>query len=708
MKSNNRDFTRRRTAFKKMFLDPLARVSDTETVEKSRILSFIQIHLFLAGLGVMITSFVLGVQPNHNFYTICATVAGIAFCYLLNRRGLYMISGCLLILITSVSLFIFSIPGNIDFLAVKGMLLLFFPLISAYYFMNTKQGLLVNGVLLFEFILFIVLFYGQLKPEIYTYFAIFIGISLHVVLFTAQRNIIEQVRIAELQQLKEQYLSLTRNIPDIIARFDKDARYLFISDQVREIAGLQPETFIGKTNREVGLPEEVAAESIRVLKLVFATGKPSHDVFQVPVPNGLLVIEARTYPEYDEDRNIVSVLSVLKDITKQFHLEEQLRQTQKMEAIGQLAGGIAHDFNNQLTGIMGLSELLRFRLKDNTELSDYAENIFLSAKHAAETTKNLLSFARKDRIKSDLVDIHKIIDEILSLLEHSVDKRILLSRNLAANHSMISGDASQLYNALLNIAINACDAMPTGGSLSISTTLRNTSFEKTFPLTHVLPAGEYIVVEIKDSGVGIEEAIRKHIFEPFYTTKKTGKGTGLGLSAAYNIVNSHQGIIDLDSRVGQGTSFFVFLPVQISTSVVVNAIEDPAPPGMGKGKILLVDDEAIVARTISKMLMWMGYDVVYFKNSREAVDYYKQQWEEISLVVMDLMMPVMSGTDVFTLIKKINPACRVLIVSGYSMHNEPEVLLRQGADDFLHKPFKLTELAEKISAILQKKKGSGL
>jgi len=255
------------------------------------------------------------------------------------------------------------------------------------------------------------------------------------------------------------------------------------------------------------------------------------------------------------------LLAVLRDVDARKKMEERLRQSEKLEAVGQLAGGIAHDFNNQLAGIVGYADLVRAETEDGTDLANSVDRILVAARRAADLTGQLLAFARRGKYESAAVDVHELVEEVVSLLRHSVDKRISIEQNLAAQPSYTLGDATQLQNAILNLAINARDAMPVGGTLTITTRLYDLDDDDEHSSPEGVPPGRYVQLEVADTGTGMDDDTRRRIFEPFFTTKPKGKGTGMGLAAVYGTVKSHGGTIGVSSEPGRGSVFRILLPL---------------------------------------------------------------------------------------------------------------------------------------------------
>jgi PAS domain S-box-containing protein len=396
----------------------------------------------------------------------------------------------------------------------------------------------------------------------------------------------------------------------------------------------------------------------------------------------------------------------MEDITERKRAEAEserltvkLRQSEKMSAIGQLAGGVAHDFNNQLTGVLGYGEMLLSRLED-PNLRRYAQSICTAARRSADLTKKLLAFARQGQYKSEPVDIHGIIDEVVQLVNRSIDRRIGIRQLLSANPSVTNGDPGQLQNALLNLAINASDAMPNGGELVFETEVIELGPEFCDDIPDALPRGPYLRIIISDTGCGIPKENLQRIFEPFFTTKEVGKGTGMGLAAVYGTVKQHGGTITVYSEVGHGTTFRIYLPVdEKAVRLAGRGPEVTVAPR--RATILLVDDEELVRLLAKDTLSELGYSVTVREDGESGLAYFRDHWREIDVVILDLVMPRMNGAAAYRAMKAINPDVKVLLCSGYTADGAARELLADGAQGFVQKPFHPAELSAKIAKLLQ-------
>ncbi|MFT6908304.1 MAG: PAS domain S-box-containing protein [Oleiphilaceae bacterium] len=400
---------------------------------------------------------------------------------------------------------------------------------------------------------------------------------------------------------------------------------------------------------------------------------------------------------HNKDGQPTRMLGSHIDITTQKNMEEQLTHSLKMDAIGQLAGGVAHDFNNQLATIMGFAELIES--SDNIEkINQYVKKIISATEHSANLTSQLLSFSRKDNLKLETLDIHVILGDIVELMECSIDKNIELHTNLNAEKVIVTGDKSRIHNAFLNIGLNARDAMFEGGSLSISTRLVEAPEIDINALR-----GSFIEIEFKDTGCGISKTQVTKIFDPFYTTKEEGKGTGLGLAAVYGILEQLGGGITVNSTLGAGTSFLIYLPLS-EEDISRNEIIETQPINKQEGTfktILIVDDDPMIREMYLEFIELIGHKGMLAENGSKAMSLYQEYWQIIDLVILDMRMPGMNGKELFLLLKEINPSIRAIIASGHTAETSTADMLDIGILKVIRKPFKLSKLREYINELAE-------
>jgi PAS domain S-box-containing protein len=395
----------------------------------------------------------------------------------------------------------------------------------------------------------------------------------------------------------------------------------------------------------------------------------------------------------------IGVVVVFRDVTEQVRREEQLRQGQRMDALGQLAGGVAHDFNNILGGIMGFSDLLRRRVGRDDAAMRYADAITKAAERAAGLTRQLLAFARKTQAEMRTVNVHDIVHDALDLASRAFDRRIEVETRLEAEPSAIVAEPSLVQTVLLNLLLNARDAMPQGGRIVVSTTVVRLDVDEARSLSRGMAAGDHVVVTVEDSGEGVPKEILPRIFEPFFTTKAPDKGTGLGLAAVYGIMHDHHGGVVVASEVGRGTTFRLFFPFPTEREVPIEAHASAFPSGAGR--VLIVEDDAMVRVPMVEGLSDLGYTVTAACDGAEAVALVTAQPTAFDVVLMDMNMPAMHGKDAVVAIRKQTPDVPVIVLSGYLPDAQVEEILRLGPTTFLQKPCRLADLSRHVAKAIQ-------
>jgi PAS domain S-box-containing protein len=414
---------------------------------------------------------------------------------------------------------------------------------------------------------------------------------------------------------------------------------------------------------------------------------------------GTVSAESAISVMYGDDGTPIRILGVTRDISERKRLEEQLRQSAKMQAIGELAGGIAHEFNNMLTGILGYANMLRLTAEPGTTVHESARTIERAAERAADLTRKLLGFARRGRRRREEVDLNEVMSNAVTLLRQTITDNVSVSCELNPDELNVIGDRGQLEQVLLNLAVNARDAMPSGGELTIS--IGTVQIDDASPPVEpdVLP-GKYAVLRVSDTGSGIAADDLQHIFEPFFTTKGHGRGTGMGLAMVYGTVKNHGGFIEVDSKPGEGTCFSVYLPQDLREAPDQPGPE-PEPSGHPQsGKILVVDDEDMVREVARSMLEVCGYDVVDVPNGRDAVEYYRDHGDSIDLVLIDMVMPDMGGRECFRALREMDPGVRAVLSTGYGEDGEAREIVQEGMVGLVLKPFSRAALAATVSEAL--------
>jgi two-component system cell cycle sensor histidine kinase/response regulator CckA len=397
----------------------------------------------------------------------------------------------------------------------------------------------------------------------------------------------------------------------------------------------------------------------------------------------------------DED-GFASII-ILNDVSERKRMEYQLQQSQKMEAIGTLASGIAHDFNNLLMGIQGWASLMLIDTDPSHPHFEYIEGIERTIKNAAGVTKQLLGLARGGKYELKPTDLNELIKS-QNLMFGRTRKEIKIRDKYDENLWVSEVDQSQIKQILLNLYINAWQAMPGGGDLYIQT--ENVILDEDYVKPYKVAPGKYVKISVADTGIGMDEATQKRIFDPFYTTKEIGLGTGLGLASAYGVIKNHGGFINVYSEKGEGTTFDIYLPA--SEKEVLEDKKLIEELLKGDETVLLVDDEDMIIDVSERLLGKLGYKVLIARSGKDAIKTYKTKKDYIDMVILDIIMLDMSGGDLYDKLKEINPAIKVLLSSGYSINGQATGILERGCDGFIQKPFNVRDLSQKIREILDK------
>jgi PAS domain S-box-containing protein len=407
-----------------------------------------------------------------------------------------------------------------------------------------------------------------------------------------------------------------------------------------------------------------------------------------------MILQLSASIQRDASRSSI-INAVLEDVTEHRALEQQLLQSQKLESIGMLAGGIAHDFNNLLGGIIGYASLILSEMTPETNpLYWDIESILNISKRATELTNQLMTFSRSNRFQAKPCRVNWVIDEVVTLLSRTIDKAIEIRKETEKDLQFVMADSGQLQQAILNICINARDAISEKGVIQIIT--QNVALGQAFVEKHLnAVVGPHVLISIVDNGCGMDEKTRNRIFEPFFTTKERTGGTGLGLAVTYGIVNHHQGHLDVMSAPGKGTRFDIYLPVaQDVTDVIVE--KSASEIFVGVETILVIDDEDIIRNISRRILERVGYQVLLASAGDEGIEIFRKKFKEIDLVLLDLVMPKISGVEVFHALVKIDPAVKVLVSSGYAEDELVRELKLKGVEHFIQKPFQPDELLNEI------------
>ncbi len=524
-----------------------------------------------------------------------------------------------------------------------------------------------------------------------------------------------QKKISELEESEKRYRLLAENITDVIWMLDMDFNYLYMSPSIEHLCGYTVEEMMAR-----GVEDIFTAESS---KLVFETiedelEKSKHrdvteryyrelELQHLHKDGSYVWVEIVASLMYNEDTESTSILGVTRNISKRKKAEkekekiqQQLVQAQKMEAIGTLAGGIAHDFNNILSAIFGYTELAQMVQNDDPELREDLDGVYVAAVRARELIKQILAFSRKSEQKKTPLQIALVVNEALKLLRSSIPTSIEIKQNIASKKCVLS-DSTQIHQIVMNLCTNAYHAMrETGGTLTISLTELELAADD--PILGVeLSQGNYLHLQVSDTGLGIAKEVREKIFEPYFTTKKVGEGTGLGLAVVHGIVQNHGGYISVSSELGQGTTFHVYLPTLESKATVQGIVETPSTL-LGKDThILFVDDEIVLIGLAKEIFSRYGYRISTFSDPTRALESFKTEPDHYDLLITDMAMPSMTGDKLAQEVLQVRPDFPVILCTGYSEKIDKEKAIEIGIKKYIQKPLIMSKLVQCVHQMLK-------
>lgn len=513
-------------------------------------------------------------------------------------------------------------------------------------------------------------------------------------------EITERYRAEEkLRESEERYRDLFENANDLIQSFTPDGRILYVNRAWKLALGYTDEETRDLYIQQVIHPESRDGWNEQVEALMRGETSDKSEVTLVTKDGKKILGEASRTCKF-VDGKPAFVRSIIRDVTERRQLEEQLRQTVKMEAIGQLAGGVAHDFNNLLTIISGYGQLLEESVEPRSR--EYVTEILKASDRAASLTRQLLAFSRRQILAPQVLDLNSIVVNMEKMLKRLIGEHIELATVQQANLGRVKADAGQIEQVVLNLAVNARDAMPDGGKITIETA--NVDLDEAYSRSHstVVP-GPYVMLAISDTGEGMTNEIMTHIFEPFFTTKEKGKGTGLGLSTVYGIVKQSAGNVWVYSELGRGSTFKVYLP-RISETATLAPTASAPESIRGTETILLVEDEAPVRSLVRETLQSYGYNVLEAQGADHAISIFQEYNDPIHLLLTDVVMPQVSGKELAKRMSPAHPEAEILFMSGYT----DNAIVRHGVLDantfFLQKPFMPKTLVTKVREVLDAKR----
>lgn len=524
----------------------------------------------------------------------------------------------------------------------------------------------------------------------------------------ALRESLEQYQKLAADRGREHSLlrALLDSIPDLIFFKDSESVYLGCNKAFEAFCGRSEKDLIGRS--DIDLFSRDVAEFFRDMdRKMMALNMPRRNEEWVDYPDGRrALLDTLKTPFYDQDGKLFGMIGISRDITEKRQAEEekksleiQLQQAQKMEAIGQLAGGIAHDFNNILTAIIGYSEVILLRMGGDSPFRHHMEQVLQSAERAAELTKGLLAFSRKQVLDTRLLDLCDVIRGMKLMLSRIIPEDIDFRTTVAEERLTVMADKSQIEQVVMNLVTNSKDSMPEGGTLSIDVSA--VSMDEKFAHTHgFADAGKYACISVSDTGHGMDSETQRKIFEPFFTTKEVGKGTGLGMAIIYGIIKQHNGVINVYSEPGRGTTFRIYLPLSSGEIAVAEKRPNTGQRTVGTETVLLVEDDVSVRELHRMILEEAGYTVIEAVDGEDALAKFKEEGETAEILVTDVIMPKVDGKSLYQEIAKVRPGMKVLFMSGYTR----DIIIKRGILDnginFLSKPVTSADLLAKIRDML--------
>jgi PAS domain S-box-containing protein len=545
-----------------------------------------------------------------------------------------------------------------------------------------------------------------------------IGLALLLALVGARQLIAarENVRIlAEraTRATEARFKALVQQSSDLIVIVERDGLMRYLSPSSARVLGERAEALEGTRITALAEPGAEATVAGFLERVARDAAAPLTAVWRLRHASGRWIHVEVVGSNRLAEPSIGGIVLNARDVSERVELEAeqertrrdleayqaQLQQSQKMEAVGRLAGGIAHDMNNTLAAIVATADCLAQEATDDAARAD-AEAILSSARRAADLTRNLLGFSRRGAFRSEVIRPESLVTSVLDMVARTLPKGIKVETSFGDELAAFDGDPSQFHHALLNLCINAADAMSASGVLTLGAHLSELDEVRASALG--LSVGRHVVLSVRDTGTGMDEATRQHLFEPFFTTKDVGRGTGLGLAMVYGTVKRHAGGIEVDSAPGAGTTFRIYLPVSTRSAAPASSPSPRPQPGdapQAAGRVLVVDDEPLLRSTVQRILEKRGYAVTVAAHGGQGLELLEQAAGQFDVVLLDMAMPVMAGPEMFRRARMQYPELRVLLTSGYTSSDDAQALLREGALGLVNKPFTPAHLVEAVASV---------
>ena len=501
---------------------------------------------------------------------------------------------------------------------------------------------------------------------------------------------------AALRESEERYREILENVSMGVYQVTLDGKFLFANQKMTEMFGYS-------SFEELEAIGSIAALYVRseerhhVVNEIINKGFTNEEIEFRRKDGQSIWVKLHTRKTKNKEGAII-LEGLMEDITEKKKLEAQLLQAQKMESMGTLAGGIAHDFNNLLMAIQGRTSIILMNKDSSHPDIKHLKGIEDNVESAAGLTRQLLGFARGGKYEVRPTDLNELIKKQNRMFGRT-KKEVSIRGKYEENPWSVEVDQGQIEQVLLNLYVNAWQAMPSGGNLYLET--ENVTLDETDVKSFAIEPGKYVKISVTDTGVGMDKATREKIFEPFFTTKEMGRGTGLGLASAYGIIKNHGGFINVYSEKGHGTTFNIYLPSSEKEAIEENKpVEDTL---RGTETVLLIDDEDMIIEVAEELFDQLGYEVLTAGSGKEAIEIFEENKEHIDIVLLDMIMPDMSGGDTYDRMKAIDPDIKVLLSSGYSINGQATEIMDRGCNGFIQKPFKMKELSQKLRGILDER-----
>ena len=689
-------------ALRKIFMLNLLFVLGSISLISLCILRFIQQNFILSASNLLIFLFLaclflyLRKTKKANLVGAIGTVStGVFFAFLIAHGGINKTAYIWSLTYPLISLFLLGIKmGTVTSVSLLGIACIIFTLGPRYPFLTSYSN---DFILLFILAYITIHLFALVMEKVREMIQDKLN-TANIELKKANRKLAQEIEdhLRSEQGLREsekKFHSLFAFSPQAIAITDiESGRLIDVNTKFCELTKYTKQEILGQTTTALDfITEEWRAKFLNEL-----ISKGEIEGLELEIKDRFgTTLSALTFSKIIKLAGKDYIITICLDITERKRLEIQLRQAQKMEAIGTLAGGIAHDFNNLLMSIQGKASVMLYNLDKSHGLYDQLRSVEQLIQSGSKVTNQILGFAREGKFEVKPTDLNELIKNSFKMFG-TARKEIKIHTEFEENIWTVEIDHNQIDQVLLNLFVNASQAMPNGGDLYIKT--ENIVLDKAYVKPHLVQPGKFVKVSVTDTGVGMDESVMEKAFDPFFTTREVGQGTGLGLASAYGIIKNHNGFINVNSEKGVGSTFSIYLPA--IEKHVTDEIKPTDRIKKGTGTILLIDDEDRVLKSGREMLEALDYTVLLAANGKDGIQAYQENKENINLVILDMVLPGMNGSEIYDRLKEINPDVKVLLSSGYSQNGMAAEILNKGCNGFIQKPFTLEQISQKIYDIL--------